>query len=124
MTKKKFIAITIQVTLLITIVCIGYFTYKAVEKDNLALETKVIEWGNAACPAFKKRACVEESYTTEPIKCKPMADECNSQNDLKFCFQYTWKQNRKVSYCRMCSGTNFDYYNDRTLVTCKTKENK
>lgn len=124
MNKKKIIAITIQVTLLITIVLIGFFTYKSVEKDNIALETKVLDWGSAACPTLKKRACVEESYTKEPISCKPLPDECNSQNDLKFCFQYTWKQNRKVSYCRMCSGNNVDMFNDRVFVTCKNKETK
>jgi len=117
--SKKQIALSIQITLFISVFIIGYFTYKSVE-ENKVINSAYPTFKNTAgdCPIIQKRSCVEESYSQVPIECPPQKDECNGQNGIEMCYKFQWKQGRKLSYCRMCGGDDIDHYNDRIIVKC------
>lgn len=123
--SKKTLAYIIQGALLLAVVIIGVITYKSVERDQKALEKRLSPVGHtAACPPSQRRTCTEESYSTKPVSCTIRRDECNSQNDLKFCFIYTWKEGKSNGDCHDCDGANLENSSNRVFTECNGSKEK
>ncbi len=119
--SKKNIAYIIQGTLILAILAIGLITYNSVENDQRLRENKFGPAGaSAACPPSQKRACTQGAYSTKPINCPVVADECNSQSNLKFCFIYSWKENRPTGDCRNCDGSTVELFSERVYMECNS----
>lgn len=85
---------------------------------------KSIHPSDSACPALSARTCCDVSYCRQIQSCPPLPLECNSQNDLKFCFQYSWKNisNDRPGLCKDCNSANLDAITYKTYQACALKK--
>ncbi len=121
--NKKYIAYSIQITLLLIIFAVGSVTYKSIQFDKTVSANTAYEYNpNAACPPPKKRECVMESYSSRVLECPVLFDECNSQVSGKYCYHYSWKGNIKTGNCKSCEGTTSISDSERIYVVCKPKK--
>lgn len=125
MNKKK-TALIIQISLVLALGVIIFSTYKAIQNDqSLTSETETVPTiQDAACPTMAKRTCCYVSYCTKVQECPPLPLECNSQNDLKFCFQYSWKNIPKgrPGMCNYCNSANIDTITYKVSRECIQKK--
>lgn len=123
--NKKNTALIIQITLVLTLAIVIFSTYKAIQSDQRISSELTAEAipAEGACPPIAKRTCCDVSYCTKVEACPPLPMECNSQNDLKFCFQYSWKNIPKgrPGMCNYCNSANLDAITYKTYKECVPK---
>lgn len=123
--NKKNIALIIQISLILTLSIVLFSTYRAIQNDQQIFGqlTSGIVSGDNACPSVIKRTCCDVSYCTKVEVCPLLPRECNSQNDLKFCFQYSWKNIPKgqPGMCSSCGSTDADIVTYKKYIECASK---
>lgn len=119
---EKKIAKIIQLMLVVIIFFISYSTYQSIKNNSSDNKNhSKLDGSESSCPARIKRVCIGSFYSSQDSECQLESDECNFQNNLKFCYQYSWKNKSTPNYCRDCNGQGEEKSIDKILIECKAK---